>query len=105
MAVVCFIAFWARLDHYLCVAPQRSTFSPSGVSLVVPTLCLLKVGCVTAASYMGALVAFAASPAIMRSTGGWAAVFYAFGGFSLLLLPAWVFLPLGNAEGDTRQWR
>ncbi|CAM9944927.1 unnamed protein product [Laminaria digitata] len=56
------------------------------------------VGCVTAASYMGALVAFSVSPTIMRSTGGWEAVFYAFGGASLLLLPAWVLLPLGKAK-------
>lgn len=99
-----FISFRARLKHNLFVAHHCSTFSRPGVYLVVPTFCR-KVGCVTAASYMGALVAFSVSPAIMRSTGGWEAVFYAFGGASLLLLPAWVFLPLGNAEGDTRQWR
>lgn len=99
-----FVSLRAPPNHYLLVVPQRSTFSRPGVSLAVPILCV-KVGCVTAASYMGALVAFSVSPAIMRSTGGWETVFYAFGGASLLLLPAWVFLPLGNAEGDTGQWR
>lgn len=57
-----------------------------------------QVGFVTAASYAGALVAFSVSPAIMRWTGGWESVFYLFGGGSLLLLPAWLFLPLGNCE-------
>lgn len=38
----------------------------------------------------------------MRSTGGWEAVFYAFGGGSLLLLPAWLLLPLSSVEGITQ---
>lgn len=86
----------------LCVSSALHVFHASNFSLVMPTICL-KVGCVTAASYMGALVAFSVSPTIMRSTGGWEAVFYAFGGASLLLLPAWVLLPLGKPKGDSRQ--
>lgn len=76
----------------------RAGFSPL-------LLCYVKVGCVTAASYAGALVAFSVSPAIMHSTGGWESVFYAFGGGSLFLLPAWLLLPMGSTEGDAQRSR
>ncbi|CAM9866683.1 unnamed protein product, partial [Phaeothamnion confervicola] len=48
------------------------------------------VGIVTAASYAGAAIAFAAAPAIIAATGSWEQVFYTFGGASCFLAPAWL---------------
>ncbi|KAG5182827.1 major facilitator superfamily domain-containing protein [Tribonema minus] len=47
------------------------------------------VGAVTAASYVGAALAFAASPTLARNYG-WESIFYVFGGASLFLGPAWL---------------
>ncbi|CAM9127111.1 unnamed protein product [Choristocarpus tenellus] len=47
------------------------------------------VGIVTAASYAGALVAFAVSPVLIHAQG-WESVFYCFGGVSFLILPGWL---------------
>lgn len=95
-------------DHQTESSGQCHRFPKYALCRSPPLLCFLspsvvcrntKVGCVTAASYAGALVAFSVSPAIMRATDGWESVFYAFGGGSLLLIPAWLLLPLNMREG------
>jgi len=57
------------------------------------------VAVVTAASYAGAAVAFAATPPIV-SAFGWRAAFYSFGGLMVFWLPLW--LPLNLSEGSAR---
>lgn len=47
------------------------------------------VGVITAASYVGAVLAFALTPWLINSSGGWPSVFYVFGGLPIFWFPLW----------------
>ena len=59
---------------------------------VLPEYRSTAVGAVTAASYLGSVAAFSASPYLIR-TSNWDSVFLVFGALGVLFVPVWSLFP------------